>query len=136
VQYFGRRLTDAGLPLLVPFGGHAVYLDARRFLPHLPHEHFPGQALAVALYLHGGIRGVEVGSVMLGRHDPKTGREEPAPMDLVRLAMPRRVYTQSHVDYGAEVAIDLHRHREAVRGIEIVEQPPALRHFTAKFRFR
>jgi tryptophanase len=136
VQYFGRKLTDAGLPLLVPFGGHAVYLDARRFLPHLSPGDFPGQALAVALYLHGGVRGVEVGSVMLGRRDAATGREEPAPMDLVRLAMPRRVYTQSHVDYVAEVAIDLHRHREAVRGIEIVAQPPALRHFTAKFRHR
>jgi len=135
VQYFGRSLVQAGLPLLVPFGGHAVYLDARRFLPHVPVDRFPGQALAAALYLHGGIRGVEVGSVMLGRPDAETGREVPAPMDLVRLAMPRRVYTQSHVDYVVEVAVDLHRHREAVRGITIVEQPPALRHFTAKFRF-
>jgi tryptophanase len=135
VQYLGRKLVEAGLPLLVPFGGHAVYLDARRFLPHLAPGDFPGQALAVALYLHGGIRSVEVGSVMLGRRDPATGREEPAPMDLVRLALPRRVYTQSHVDYVAEAAIDLFQHRRAVRRIEIVEQSPALRHFTARFRF-
>jgi tryptophanase len=136
VEYFGTRLHAAGVPIVLPVGGHAVFLDARRFLPHVPVSAYPGQALACALYVHGGIRGVEVGSVMFGRRDAATGGEQPAAMDLVRLAMPRRVYTQSHVDYCIEVLVDLLAQRRAVPGLEIVDQPPVLRHFTARFRPR
>jgi tryptophanase len=133
VAYLGDRLHAAGVPTVRPPGGHAVYLDARRFLPHLDPLEYPGQALVGALYLEGGLRAVEVGTVMLGRKDPGTGRDLPADLDLVRLAFPRRVYTQSHVDYALEVILEVHRRREEIGALRIVEEAPTLRHFTARF---
>jgi tryptophanase len=129
--YLGEALHEAGIPVVLPVGGHAVYIDARALLPHIPPLQYPGQALAVALYLEGGIRGCEIGTVMFGRHPD--GSEEPAPMDLVRLAIPRRTYTQSHVDYVIEVCEYVAKRAAELRGLEIVEEPPALRHFTARF---
>ena len=131
VQYLGNALDAAGVPLVKPFGGHAVFLDARRFASHLAPSAFPGQSVACSLYVHGGVRTVEIGSVMLGRR--ADGREIPAAMDLVRLALPRRTYTQSHVDYVSEVVVDVHRNRAALPGMRIVEQASVLRHFTARF---
>ncbi len=133
VQYLGEHLTAAGVPILQPPGGHAIYVDAASFLAHLPREQFPGQALAIELYRHAGIRSVEVGSVMFGRRDPATGIEQPGPNELVRLAMPRRVYTQSHVDYIVETFAEITAARHRISGVRIVEQPAALRHFTAIF---
>ena len=130
-EYLGEALNAAGIPVVLPVGGHAVYIDARGFLPHIPPLEYPGQALAVALYLEGGIRGCEIGTVMFGRHPD--GTEEPAAMDLVRLAIPRRTYTQSHVDYVIEVCEQVAAHAGELRGLRIVEEPPALRHFTARF---
>jgi tryptophanase len=129
--YLGEALDAAGVPLVKPFGGHAVYLDARRLLPHIPPLEYPGQALAIALYREGGIRGCEIGSVMFGRHPD--GSESAAPMELVRLAIPRRTYTQSHVDYVIEVVRLVAAKAAELRGVRIVDQPPALRHFTARF---
>ena len=129
--YLGEALDRAGIPVVLPVGGHAVYIDARALLPHIPPLEYPGQALAVALYLEGGIRGCEIGTVMFGRHPD--GSEEPAPMDLVRLAIPRRTYTQSHVDYVIEVCEYVAQRAGELRGLEIIEEPPALRHFTARF---
>jgi tryptophanase len=133
VQYLGERLSAAGVPILQPPGGHAVYVDAAAFLPHLPREQFPGQALAIALYRHAGIRSVEIGSVMFGRRDPRTGLETRAEHELVRLAIPRRTYTQSHVDYVIEAFSELAESRAGIPGVRIVEQPAALRHFSAVF---
>jgi tyrosine phenol-lyase len=133
VAYLGEHLLAAGIPIVEPPGGHAIYIDAAGFCPHLPTEQFPGQALVCALYRHAGIRGVEIGSVMFGRVDPDTGESARPPMELVRLAIPRRVYTQSHIDYTIEATIEVFRNREAMRGLRIVEAPQALRHFTAKF---
>jgi tryptophanase len=116
-----------------PAGGHAVYLDAKAFLPHIPVHQFPGQALICALYLEGGVRGVEIGSLMFGKYDANGGFV-PAALELVRLAIPRRVYTQSHIDYVAEVVIDVFNKREEVTGLEITEEAPLLRHFTAKLQ--
>ena len=132
VEYLGRGFEQAGLPVLKPFGGHAVYVDAKRFLPHIPPEQFPAQALAVALYLEGAIRSVEIGTLMFGRKDPGTGREVPAPRELVRLALPRRVYTQAHVDYCIEVAVIVAAQKGSLRGLKIVKEEPILRHFTAR----
>ena len=129
--YLGEALDAAGVPLVKPFGGHAVYLDARRLLPHIPPLEYPGQALAIALYREGGIRGCEIGSVMFGRRPD--GSEAAAAMELVRLAIPRRTYTQSHVDYVIEVVRYVAARASELRGVRIVEQPPALRHFTARF---
>jgi tryptophanase len=129
--YLGEALDDAGIPVVLPVGGHAVYLDARALLPHIPPLEYPGQALAVALYREGGIRGCEIGSVMFGRHPD--GSEAPAPMELVRLAIPRRTYTQSHIDYVIEVVRHVATLAPELRGYRIVEQPPSLRHFTARF---
>jgi tryptophanase len=133
VEYLGEKLTAGGVPILRPPGGHAVYLNARAFLPHIPVEHYPGQSLSVELFRLGGIRSVEIGSVMFGKYDP-AGKLIPARMELVRLAIPRRVYTQSHIDYVIEVVLDCFSRREELRGYEIVEEAPALRHFTARFR--
>jgi tryptophanase len=130
-EYLGEALDRAGIPVVLPVGGHAVYMDARELLPHIPPLEYPGQALAVALYLEGGIRGCEIGTVMFGRRPD--GTEEPAAMDLVRLAIPRRTYTQSHVDYVIEVCEHVARRAGGLRGLRIVEEPPALRHFTARF---
>jgi tryptophanase len=133
VQYLGERIAAAGVPILQPPGGHAIYLDARAFLPHLPRECYPGQALAVELYRHAGIRSVEIGSVMMGRRDAATGEEHYAAHELVRLAIPRRVYTQSHIDYVIEALTEIAARRAEIPGIRIVEQAPALRHFSAVF---
>ncbi len=133
VQYLGERIAAAGVPILQPPGGHAIYLDARAFLPHIPRENYPGQALAVELYRHAGIRSVEIGSVMMGRRDAATGEEHFAAHELVRLAIPRRVYTQSHIDYVIEALGEIAAHRDRIPGIRIVEQSPALRHFSAVF---
>jgi len=132
VRYLGERLQAAGVPIVEPVGGHAVYLDARRFLPHIPLEAFPAQALAVALYLAGGIRCVEIGGVMRGRREAGPAGGHP-PLELVRMAIPRRVYTQSHLDYVADVTIKVYQERQAVRGLRIIYEAPALRHFTARF---
>jgi len=129
--YLGEALARAGVPVVQPIGGHAVYLDARSLLPHVPPLRYPGQALAVALYEAGGIRGCEIGTVMFGRRPD--GSEEPAAMDLVRLAIPRRTYTQSHIDYVIEVCTDVAARARDLPGYRIVEEPPALRHFTARF---
>ena len=131
IEYLGEKLTAAGVPIIQPPGGHAIYLDARALLPHVPPLQYPGIALVNALYLEAGIRGVEIGTVMFGLSPD--GRETPAPMDLVRLAMPRRVYTQSHIDYVAEAVIEVAAARDRLRGYRIVSQPKALRHFTARF---
>jgi tryptophanase len=129
--YLGEAVAHAGVPVVRPIGGHAVYLDARALLPHVPPLQYPGQALAVALYLEGGIRGCEIGTVMFGRH--ADGSETPAAMDLVRLAIPRRTYTQSHVDYVIEVVRWVAERAGDLPGYQIVHEPPALRHFTARF---
>jgi tryptophanase len=130
-EYLGEGVIAAGIPCVQPIGGHAVYLDAAALLPHVPPLQYPGQSLAAALYREGGIRGCEIGSVMFGMHPD--GSETPAPMELVRLAIPRRVYTQSHVDYVIEVARWVAERAGELRGFRIVEQPSALRHFTARF---
>lgn len=132
VEYFGRGLEQAGFKMVKPFGGHAVYLDAAASAPHLRPDQFPAQSLAVALYEEIGLRGVEVGSLMFGRRDEKTGTELPAAQELVRLAIPRRVYTQSHIDYIIECAFELARKTDRLPPYQIVEQAKFLRHFTAK----
>jgi tryptophanase len=124
---------EAGIPLVEPPGGHAVYLDALRFLPHMLRDRFPGQALVIGLYLEGGIRGVEIGSVMFAHKDDRTGETVYPDMELVRLAIPRRVYTQSHLDYVADVIVELYRKREELPGVRIVYETRFLRHFTARF---
>ena len=117
--------------MLQPAGGHAVYIDARAFLPHIQPLHYPGQALAVALYLTGGIRSCEIGTVMFGRQPD--GSETPAAMDLVRLAVPRRTYTQSHIDYVIEIGAQIAERADELRGLRITWEPQTLRHFTARF---
>ncbi len=131
-RYLGKALTELGVPIVKPVGGHAVYIDAKSLLPHIPPLDYPAQSLAVALYVTGGIRGVEIGSVMFGRQPD--GSEEPADQELLRLAIPRRVYTQSHVDYVIECFEALVGRKGALCGYEITEEPPQLRHFTAHLR--
>ncbi len=131
--FLGNRLHAMGVPVLMPPGGHAVYLDAKAFLPHIEPLKLPGQSLACALYLEGGIRSCEIGTVMFGSKDPKTGAERPAKMELVRLAIPRRTYTQSQIEYVLEAIENVYRRRESIQGMTIAWQPPALRHFTAHF---
>ena len=133
VEYLGEGLLRAGVPIIEPPGGHAIYIDAGAFLPHIPPEQFPGQALLCALYRHAGIRAVEIGSVMFGRTDPGTGAAIRPPMELVRLAIPRRVYTQSHIDYVIEAITELAQAKDRIRGLRIVEAAAVLRHFTARF---
>jgi tryptophanase len=133
VAYLGEHLLAAGIPIVEPPGGHAIYIDAAAFCPHIHPDAFPGQALVCALYRHAGIRSVEIGSVMFGQVDPDTGESARPPMELVRLAIPRRVYTQSHIDYTIEAAIEVFQNRAAIHGLRIVEAPQALRHFTARF---
>ena len=130
-EYLTQKLMDAGVPVMQPAGGHAVYLDAKAFLPHIPVDQYPGQALVCALYLQGGIRTVEIGSLMFGKY-ADDGSLVPATLELVRLAIPRRVYTQSHIDYVAEVIIDTYQERNQIKGLRILEEAPLLRHFTAK----
>ena len=133
VRYLANGLEKAGIPTVHPPGGHAVFIDARAFLPHIPPEEFPGQAFVVALYLEGGIRACEIGSVMFGKKSPD-GAFAPAALELVRLALPRRCYTQSHVDRVLEIAADVAARKDELTGFEIVERPPFLPHFTARFR--
>ncbi|MFZ1400078.1 MAG: tryptophanase [Candidatus Promineifilaceae bacterium] len=130
VAYLGDILTANDIPIVRPAGGHAIYIDAKGMLPHIPQSEYPAWALSLALYLEGGIRSVEIGSVMFG-HQPD-GSEKPAAMELVRLAFPRRVYTQSHVDYLAEVLLYVNSIKDEIRGVKIVDAPPVLRHFSAK----
>jgi tryptophanase len=130
IEYLGEKLVAAGVPIITPTGGHALYLDAKRWLPHIPQREFPAWALSLVLYLEGGIRAAEIGSVMFGRQPD--GSEKPAELELVRLAFPRRVYTQSHVDYVAEVVLHIATLAERIRGVRIVEAPQVLRHFTAR----
>jgi tryptophanase len=125
-EYLGRHIADHGVPIVEPPGGHAIYIDAARMLPHIPPDQFPGQALAVELYRHAGIRSVEIGSVMFG----KAARHE-----LLRLAIPRRVYTQSHIDYVVEAILEVNAVKDRIRGLEIVQEPPFLRHFSARFGY-
>jgi len=132
-RYLAERLIEEGVPIVEPPGGHAVYLDARRMLPHIPQAELPGQALACALYLEGGIRGVEIGSVMFAEQDPQTGETVYPALELVRLAIPRRVYTQAHLDYVVEVCKELLAKREQIRGLRYTYKPALLRHFTARF---
>jgi tryptophanase len=133
IEYLTEKLTATGVPVMVPAGGHAVYLDAAAFLSHIPVFQYPGQALVGALYMEGGIRSVEIGSLMFGKYDEKHTLL-PAKMELVRLAIPRRVYTQSHIDYVAEVIIDVFRKREKIKGLQIIEEALMLRHFTVKLK--
>jgi tyrosine phenol-lyase len=131
--YLGEHVGRAGVPIVQPPGGHAIYIDASAFFPQIRAAELPGQALVVELYREAGIRSVEIGTVMFGRRDPATGAETTAPMELVRLAIPRRVYTQSHVDYVVEAILNVWERRAAVGGYRFVEQAPVLRHFTARF---
>lgn len=135
VRYLGERLAAAGVPIYGPVGGHAVYVNAGRLLPHIPPERFPGVALAAMLYLEGGVRSVEIGSLMFAHEDPATGQAVHPPLELVRLAVPRRVYTQSHLDYVAEAAGRVVQEAEAVRGVRLVEAPRLLRHFLARLEW-
>jgi len=130
--YVGEGLARMGIPIIQPPGGHAVYVDAGAFLPRIPPTELPGQALACAFYEEGGIRTVEIGSLMFGGKDPVTGEERSAPLELLRLAIPRRVYTQSHMDYVLEVAAEVVAKKDTIRGYRIIEEAAHLRHFTAK----
>ncbi|RMG76437.1 MAG: tryptophanase, partial [Bacteroidetes bacterium] len=130
--YLGEKLHEMGVPIIRPVGGHAVYVDAKALYPHIPPEQYPGQALVCALYLKSGIRCCEIGSVMFGKYDEK-GALIPAPMELVRLAIPRRVYTQSHMDYVVETFAEILKEKDSAKGFKITWEPKFLRHFTARF---
>lgn len=134
VRYLGDHLASSGIPIVHPPGGHAIYVDAKAFLPHIPPHQFPGVALADELYLHAGVRSVEIGSLMFGKRDPESGKETTSEMELLRLAIPRRAYTQSQIDYLIEALQEVYQTRESIRGLEIVEQAPSLRHFSARLR--
>ncbi|HET6668868.1 MAG TPA: tryptophanase [Pyrinomonadaceae bacterium] len=133
IRYLGEHISDAGVPIVQPPGGHAIYIDARALLPHIPPLQYPGQALAVELYREAGIRSCEIGSVMHAEKDAESGAEIPSAMDLVRLAIPHRVYTQSHIDYVIEAILRVYERRESISGLRIISQPKFLRHFTARF---
>lgn len=130
VAYFGEKIKEAGMPIIEPTGGHAVFIDAGQLLPHIPAGQFPGHALAVEFYLEGGVRSVEIGSLMFGGIDPDTGIEFFAPRELVRMCLPRRVYTNSHLDYIAEVAQKIVSRKDSIRGYKVTKQTEFLRHFT------
>jgi len=132
-RYLGEHLTEIGYPILQPPGGHAIYIDAKELLPHIPPLQYPGQSLSVEMYIAGGIRTVEIGSVMFGKVNQETGEETPSEMELVRLALPRRTHTQSHIDYVIEVMKEIFESKEKLKGYQIKKQPPFLRHFTADF---
>lgn len=131
-EYLGDKLVKSSIPIILPVGGHAIYIDAKEFLNHIPVDQYPGQALVSELFKVGGIRSVEIGSIMFGKYD-ENNRLIPAEMELVRLAIPRRVYTQSHIEYVAEVLIEIQKNKKNIRGFKIIEEPRFLRHFTAKF---
>ena len=131
MRRLAETLHDAGVPIIQPPGGHAVYLDAKSIAPHIPPTAFPGQAIAVALYRDYGIRGVEIGSLMFGGDDPMTGQPTVPPLELVRLAIPRRVYTEAQLDYVARSVIEVHRNAPRLKGLRITHGAPFLRHFTA-----
>ncbi len=131
-EYLGEKILKGGVPIIQPPGGHAIYVDAKALLPHIPVDQYPGQAFVCELYTAGGIRAVEIGSVMFGKYDSR-GKLIPAEMELVRLAIPRRVYTQSHIDYVAEVILEIYKKRKEIKGYKIIEEPKFLRHFTSKF---
>jgi tryptophanase len=133
IEYLTEKLIAEGVPVMQPAGGHAVYIDAKSFLGHIPPHQYPGQALVAALYKEGGIRSVEIGSLMFGKYDAN-GQLIPAMMELVRLAIPRRVYTQSHIDYVAEVIIKVYKDRASIKGLAITYEAPTLRHFTARLK--
>ena len=133
IEYLGEKILSVGVPIIEPPGGHAIYIDAKRFLPDVPPDQYPGQAIVCELFVEGGIRSVEIGSVMFGKYDKQSGKLIPAMMELVRLAIPRRVYTQSHIDYVAEVVIEVFNNRDKIKGYEIIYEAPMLRHFTARF---
>lgn len=135
IRYLAERLAERGVPIVQPPGGHGVFLDAKRFVPHLPQSQFPAQAIVATLYLEGGIRCVEIGSVMFAKRDQATGETSYPILELVRLAIPRRVYTRSHLDYVADVIISVYQQRSEIKGLKIVEEAPALRHFTARFEW-
>lgn len=132
-RYLGEHLVDSGFPIVQPPGGHAIYIDAKALLNHIDPLEYPGQSLSVEFFRQGGIRTVEIGSVMFGKIDKDTGKESPAPMELVRLALPRRTHTQSHVDYIIDIAQTVFKKRKSLKGLKITEQPSFLRHFTAEF---
>lgn len=132
VEYCGEKLTEKNIPIILPPGGHAIFVDAEAMLSHIPKNEYPAQALACELYAVGGIRGVEIGSAMMDR-DPVTRENRPAKMELVRLAIPRRVYTQSHMDYVVEILDIVNQDKNRIRGLKMVSEAPVLRHFTAKF---
>jgi len=133
IRYLGEHISRAGVPIVQPPGGHAIYIDARAMLPHIPPLQYPGQALAIELYREAGIRSCEIGSVMHAEKHPESSEEMPAAMDLVRLAIPHRVYTQSHIDYVVEAILQVYDGRESIGGYQIISQPKFLRHFTARF---
>ncbi len=132
VEYLGSKLVEAGVPIIEPPGGHAIYIDAKRFLPNILPKQYPGQSIVCELYLEGGIRAVEIGSVMFGKYDDN-GKLIPSMMELVRMAIPRRVYTQSHIDYLIEIILEVFNTREKLKGYKITYEAPMLRHFTARF---
>ena len=133
IRYLGEHIARAGVPIVQPPGGHAIYIDAHALLPHIPQLQYPGQALAIELYREAGIRSCEIGTVMHAEKDEATGAELPAPMELVRLAIPHRVYTQSHIDYVIEAILDVYGRRDSIPGYRIISQPEFLRHFSARF---
>ena len=133
MEYLSSKLTEAGIPHQTPAGGHAIFLDAKKLLPHIPYHEFPGQALAVELYLEAGIRGCDIGSYMLG-NDPDTGAQLESQFEFTRLAVPRRVYTQSHLDVIVEALIEIKKRKDSLKGYEITWEPKILRHFTAKLQ--
>ncbi len=129
--YLANMISEAGIPIVKPIGGHAVYIDAKRFLPHIPQSKFPGQALTVAMYREAGIRVVEIGSLMFAAKDPNTGQWKYPELELVRLAIPRRVYTSSHLEYVAEAMVKIRDKKQSLKGLKLIYEPPFLRHFTA-----
>jgi tryptophanase len=131
--YLGERLLEKGIPIIEPPGAHAIYIDALKLFSHIPQHELPGQTLVIALYLTGGIRAVEIGTVAFGYVDPDTGEEVLPKLDLVRMAIPRRVYTQSHLDYVVDTLVEISKKRKQFRGYRIIYQPKLMRHFTAQF---